>query len=155
LEGLGYGHMSAAVVQYFRYVVAFTQSHYPDMLGQMFVINTPGFFRLVYALVRPWLTDVTAAKIRIMGSDKTAIQDELRAIIPVERLPPRFGGACKCPGGCVPIIDPDEGMTKAVVAKGSTYLHTASWLPARPIVPAAPFCAAVIRAIDDPHDCFG
>lgn len=45
------------------------QDSYPEILGQMFIINTPMLFSGVWAIVKPWLDDKTKAKIKILGSN--------------------------------------------------------------------------------------
>ena len=68
-------------------------------MGKFYIINAPWTFSAVWAIVRPWLDEVTVAKIEILGS---GYQDALMKQIPKENLPREFGGTCECQskGGC-------------------------------------------------------
>jgi len=73
------------------------QNRYPETMGKFYIINAPWAFSAVWAAVKPWLDEVTVAKIEILGSgyEKALLQQ-----IPKENLPKEFGGACQCAGGC-------------------------------------------------------
>ena len=74
------------------------QNRYPECMGKFYIINAPYLFSGVWALVKPWLDEVTVAKINILGSN---YKDELLKQIPAENLPKDFGGKCDCGGvGC-------------------------------------------------------
>jgi len=66
-------------------------------MGKFYIINAPWSFTAVWAVVKPWLDEVTVSKIQILRSDYNA---ELLKQIPAENLPKEFGGACTCRGGC-------------------------------------------------------
>ena len=66
-------------------------------MGKFYIINAPYLFSTVWALIKPWLDEVTVSKIKILGSGYKA---ELLAQIPAENLPRDFDGSeCMC-GGC-------------------------------------------------------
>ncbi|KAG8712313.1 cytosolic factor, phosphatidylinositol/phosphatidylcholine transfer protein [Ceratobasidium sp. 423] len=73
------------------------QNYYPETMGKFYIINAPYLFSTIWTFVKPWLDEVTVAKISILGSDykKTLLEQ-----IPAENLPADLGGACNCPGGC-------------------------------------------------------
>lgn len=73
------------------------QERYPETMGKFYIINAPWAFSAVWAVIKPWLDEVTVAKIDILGS---GYKDKLLAQIPKENLPVEFGGTCQCPGGC-------------------------------------------------------
>ncbi|PSR72872.1 hypothetical protein PHLCEN_2v11239 [Hermanssonia centrifuga] len=73
------------------------QDRYPETMGKFYIINSPWAFSAVWSVVKPWLDEVTVAKIDILGS---GYKDKLLAQIPAESLPKEFGGKCECPGGC-------------------------------------------------------
>ena len=69
-------------------------------MGKFYIINAPWAFSVVWAIVRPWLDEVTVAKIEILGA---SYKDALLQQIPKENLPKEFGGVCECRsvgGGC-------------------------------------------------------
>jgi len=73
------------------------QNRYPETMGKFYIINVPWAFSAVWAIVRPWLDEVTVAKIEILGG---GYKDALLQQIPKENLPKEFGGECTCAGGC-------------------------------------------------------
>ncbi|KAF8336457.1 CRAL-TRIO domain-containing protein [Cantharellus anzutake] len=90
----------SAFVQVKDYVFkasAIGQDHYPESMGKFFIINSPWGFSTIWKFIKPWLDEVTVAKINILGS---SYQKELLAQIPPENLPVDLGGTCACEGGC-------------------------------------------------------
>jgi CRAL/TRIO domain len=75
------------------------QNRYPETMGKFYIINAPWAFAAVWGVIRPWLDEVTVAKIAILGS---GYKEVLLQQIPEENLPREFGGICECgtPGGC-------------------------------------------------------
>lgn len=73
------------------------QNYYPETMGKFYIINAPFMFSTVWSFIKPWLDEVTVAKINILGSD---YKGKLLQQIPAENLPVAFGGTCNCPGGC-------------------------------------------------------
>ena len=55
-------------------------------------------FSTVWSIVKPWLDEVTVAKIDIVSSGM--VKEKLLSQIPAENLPVEFGGTCQCVGGC-------------------------------------------------------
>lgn len=78
---------------------AIGQDRYPETMGKFYIINAPWAFSAVWAIVKPWLDEVTVAKIEILGGN---YKDALLQQIPKENLPREFGGTCECQnvGGC-------------------------------------------------------
>lgn len=68
------------------------QANYPELLGNLYVINTPLLFRTVWAIVRPMIDEDTVKKIHIYGKD---YKRHLHAIIDRADLPPFLGGTDK------------------------------------------------------------
>ncbi|QRV72601.1 hypothetical protein RhiJN_00615 [Ceratobasidium sp. AG-Ba] len=73
------------------------QDYYPECMGKFYIINAPYLFSTVWGLVKPWLDEVTVAKIEILGA---SYEKTLLAQIPAENLPKTLGGTCECAGGC-------------------------------------------------------
>ena len=74
------------------------QDRYPECMGKFYIINAPWAFSTVWSIVKPWLDEVTVAKIDIVSSG--TVKEKLLAQIPAENLPAEFGGKCRCVGGC-------------------------------------------------------
>lgn len=73
------------------------QDYYPECMGKFYIINAPFMFSTVWGFVKPWLDEVTVAKISILGG---SYKDPLLEQISADNLPSDLGGACQCPGGC-------------------------------------------------------
>ena len=74
------------------------QDRYPECMGKFYIINAPWAFSTVWSIIKPWLDEVTVAKIDIVSSGM--VKEKLLAQIPAENLPVEFGGTCQCVGGC-------------------------------------------------------
>lgn len=68
------------------------QDHYPEILGNMFIINTGFLFTGLWALVKPWIDPKTQKKIIIKSGNG---KKELLELIDEDRLPEFLGGKCK------------------------------------------------------------
>jgi hypothetical protein len=82
-------------------------------MGKFYIINAPWTFTAVWSVIKPWLDEVTVAKVDIVGS--RYVKDKLLAQIPKENLPAEFGGSCTCPGGCS-LSDAGPWNTKTTAA---------------------------------------
>ncbi|KIJ61018.1 hypothetical protein HYDPIDRAFT_169916 [Hydnomerulius pinastri MD-312] len=85
------------VKDYVSQAAGIGQDRYPECMGKFYIINAPWAFSTVWAIIKPWLDEVTVAKIDILGS---GYKEKLLAQIPAENLPVDFGGKCKCAEGC-------------------------------------------------------
>ncbi|KAF9236403.1 CRAL-TRIO domain-containing protein [Melanogaster broomeanus] len=74
------------------------QDRYPECMGKFYIVNAPWTFSTVWSIVKPWLDEVTVAKIDIVSSG--SVKEKLLSQVPAENLPVEFGGKCRCPGGC-------------------------------------------------------
>jgi hypothetical protein len=113
------------------------QDYYPECMGKFYIINAPYLFSTVWSFVKPWLDEVTVAKISILG---TNYKPTLLEQIPEENLPSDLGGTCQCEGGCSladqgPWNDPkyqDLAKSKANVNAQPTPTTTAEPATAEP-----------------------
>jgi hypothetical protein len=113
------------------------QDQYPECMGKFYIINAPFMFSTVWSLIKPWLDEVTVAKIDILGSNYIEV---LRTQIPEENLPASLGGKCNCPGGCSlsdagPWNDPE---LKKKVESEKASVPSPSAAPAKAVVESAP-----------------
>lgn len=74
------------------------QDRYPECMGKFYIINAPWAFTSVWSIIKPWLDEVTVAKIDIVSS--ASVKERLLSQIPAENLPIEFGGTCQCAAGC-------------------------------------------------------
>jgi len=85
------------VKDYLSQAASIGQDRYPECMGKFYIINAPWAFSAVWSVVKPWLDEVTVAKIDILG---VGYKDVLLKQIPEENLPKELGGTCVCSGGC-------------------------------------------------------
>jgi hypothetical protein len=85
------------VKDYVMSAASIGQDHYPETMGKFYIINAPMLFTGIWSAVKPWLDEVTVAKIQVLGSKN---RDILVAQIPAENLPKSLGGSCECSEGC-------------------------------------------------------
>ena len=91
LEGMGMKDFVGECIEYVRRCSEFTGQHYPERAGFVFVINVPFFFSVIWKVVQPWVDEVTLKKISIIRG-KQEVFDALREKIPIENIPPQYGG---------------------------------------------------------------
>jgi hypothetical protein len=70
------------------------QDYYPEILGNMFIVNTPFLFKGGYAVIKPWLDKKTKEKISVQGS---GFAKKLLELADPADLPEFLGGTCCCP----------------------------------------------------------
>jgi hypothetical protein len=85
------------VKEYISQAAAIGQDRYPETMGKFYIINAPWGFATVWSFIKPWLDEVTVAKISVLGS---SYKDELLKQIPLDNLPKEFCGSCECAAGC-------------------------------------------------------
>ncbi|KAF8075951.1 CRAL-TRIO domain-containing protein [Lyophyllum atratum] len=101
----------------FYYPPQSVRTRYPECMGKFYIINAPWAFSAVWAVIKPWLDEVTVSKVDILGSGYKAT---LLKQIPLENLPKEFGGTCDCAGGCsLSDAGPWNPAGETVVANGN------------------------------------
>lgn len=112
-------------------IAAIDQDHYPERLGQLFIINTPGLFGLVWSGIKPWLSPRTLEKINILTTAQVA--ESLQQFVDIDKLPEEYGGTCHCEGGCLPEAynpdhdaDPELGLQESTLTLSRTGHHSRS-----------------------------
>jgi len=112
LQGVGLGSFYR-VKDYISQASSIGQDRYPECMGKFYIINAPFGFSTIWSFIKPWLDEVTVAKISILGSGYKSV---LLEQIPAENLPADLGGACKCEGGCS-LSDEGPWMDPAIMEK--------------------------------------
>jgi CRAL/TRIO domain len=85
------------VKDYISAAASIGQDRYPETMGKFYIINASWAFSAIWAMIKPWLDEVTAAKIQIVGG---GYKEVLLKGISKENLPKELGGECVCVGGC-------------------------------------------------------
>jgi len=85
-------------------LVQIYEAHNPDMLKKLFVINAPMLFSMAFAVIKPFLSEVTLAKISVYGYSDWS--QPLHEAVEKSELPTHWGGHNTdnqiCMGGEVP-----------------------------------------------------
>jgi len=90
--------MSKKILDLVKIVSSFSQNHYPETLGALYIINSGMMFKVVWTAVKPFLDEKTKKKIVTLGSD---YKKKLLEVIDEDNLPSILGGKCNCVGGCI------------------------------------------------------
>lgn len=91
LEGMGMYDFVGECKEFVHQASAFASAHYPERAGVVFVINVPYWFKMVWNVVSKWVDEVTLKKIFILRGKDEIIQ-KLEEKIPMENIPPEYGG---------------------------------------------------------------
>lgn len=91
LAGIRMTDFVGECVEFVRAASAFTAAHYPERAGHVFVINVPGWFKIIWNVVKPMIDEVTLEKIHILRG-KEEIFESLLTQIAVENIPQEYGG---------------------------------------------------------------
>uniref|UniRef100_A0A7S1VHQ1 CRAL-TRIO domain-containing protein n=1 Tax=Grammatophora oceanica TaxID=210454 RepID=A0A7S1VHQ1_9STRA len=91
LEGIRMTDFVGETVDFVKKGSAFTGAHYPERAGYVFVINVPSWFKMIWNVVKPMVDPVTLEKIYILRG-KNEIREYMTERIPLENIPPEYGG---------------------------------------------------------------
>lgn len=95
LENFGMKHITwKPAMDVVLYLVQLHEGNYPEMMKKTYVVNTPKVFSIAYAIIRPFINDITASKIKIYGRGKPyKWRETLLADIDPNELPVHWGGS--------------------------------------------------------------
>jgi hypothetical protein len=93
------------------------QTHYPQSLYRMFLINASFFFEAPWTIMKGFIDKDAAAKIDVIGSD---YKEKLESIVPSASLPAFLGGTCRSCASpeCIPVLWRDEKARAKAAAAG-------------------------------------
>ncbi|CAH1802359.1 unnamed protein product [Owenia fusiformis] len=96
MENVGTGMLWRPGLQMYLQLVKTLEDNYPEMMKQMFVINAPRIFPLLWKVARPLMSEHTKQKIQVLGSD---YKEVLQRYIDADQLPGFLGGTITDPDG--------------------------------------------------------
>jgi len=108
----------------FKRTVKIDEACYPERLHVLYVINAPILFHVLWAIVAPWIDNVTKSKFRILGKNYPQI---LKENIPENMIPEEYGGTLKDMSWVYPsniAMDLDELRTRLNASKAPTVEDT-------------------------------
>ena len=91
LEGLGTRHMYRSLMNCFKQLNTCDAANYPELIGDIYVINVGWFFRTLWAAIRPLIDTTTATKVHVLSAG-TGYEELVRAL-GAENLPVELGGS--------------------------------------------------------------
>eukprot|EP00656_Telonema_subtile_P049768 TRINITY_DN6266_c0_g1_i2.p1 TRINITY_DN6266_c0_g1~~TRINITY_DN6266_c0_g1_i2.p1 ORF type:complete len:414 (+),score=70.21 TRINITY_DN6266_c0_g1_i2:113-1354(+) len=89
LEGMGMDIITGGFMGLAQAGMKFLELVAPEFVGKMIIINAPGFFNVIWTMIRPMMSAKTASKFVICGAD---YQDALFEAIDPSQVPTRLGG---------------------------------------------------------------
>jgi hypothetical protein len=95
------------ILPLFKQSLYIDDNYYPERLGQMFLVNPPMIFPLLWNFVKHWIDPVTKSKIFVIKKGPETATSLLHHI-DSDQLPHEYGGNChSCPTSphCIPVYD--------------------------------------------------
>jgi len=98
LSGVSMKLMNKKTINMVKATSKICQDYYPEILGEMLIVNCPRLFSMGWNTVKGFLNEKTRSKIHILGSDYSKALFER---VDPENVPEFLGGNCRCPEGCI------------------------------------------------------
>ena len=95
VNGIGITSLFGPIKGFLKLASDIGQDYYPEMLGQMSLLNVGFLFRAVWSLIKSFIDEKTAGKIQLLKG-KSDYQPKLLTLVDEENLPEFLGGKCKC-----------------------------------------------------------
>ncbi|CAI5739952.1 unnamed protein product [Hyaloperonospora brassicae] len=99
IKGISMADLSTDVVNYTKKWGEVVATYNPERVYQVFLINPPSWFNLIWKLVSPLVNPKTRERIHVLRGQKDITKALLEFVAP-ENLPKEYGGECQCEGGC-------------------------------------------------------
>ena len=96
---MGYRHF----LPFFNVVASDNEKYYPETMGNTAVVNAPAVFPFFWRIVRPWLDEFTAAKVRVLTAAHMPL---LKDLFHQHALPAVYGGTDRTSIVCTPSRTP-------------------------------------------------
>eukprot|EP00002_Diphylleia_rotans_P039758 TRINITY_DN929_c0_g1_i3.p1 TRINITY_DN929_c0_g1~~TRINITY_DN929_c0_g1_i3.p1 ORF type:complete len:360 (+),score=74.17 TRINITY_DN929_c0_g1_i3:74-1153(+) len=100
VDGLGWQHFYKPGLSVLQEFIHLDEQNYPETMKRLYVIRTPKVFNMIWAIIKPWLDEITLSKVAILGYN---YHDTLVGEIGMQNLPKEYGGQLDRPGGVLPI----------------------------------------------------
>jgi len=81
-------------------IVQCYEANYPENMHQLFVVNAPDFFAMIFAVVKPFLSEKTAQKIHVFKCNEAPLMKKaILEHVDASQLPLHYGGTMVDPDG--------------------------------------------------------
>jgi hypothetical protein len=91
LEGIRLRDSLGEAVDFIKRAAIFTGAHYPERSSCTMLINVPSWFQVIWKVVKPLIDPATLKKVYILRG-KDEICNAMQERIPIEHIPPEYGG---------------------------------------------------------------
>lgn len=91
MEGIRMSDFVGEVVDISRKLSAAICDHYPERAGYVFIVNVPYWFNAIWKIAKHFVDEATLEKIKILRGQKET-REALEERIPIENIPPEYGG---------------------------------------------------------------
>ena len=81
-------------LKYLKAAMAIGQAHYPDRTFKIFICNAPGWFSMLWKMVKPMINEATQKKISILSKSETL--KGLSEVLTLDNIPAYYGGKLDC-----------------------------------------------------------
>ncbi|GBG26487.1 Phosphatidylinositol/phosphatidylcholine transfer protein SFH12 [Hondaea fermentalgiana] len=85
-------HFTAKVRAILQPIFKVSGDFYPDSLWNLFIVNAPMSFRMIWRIISPWIDPVVKAKIRILAGRSAYLPAMTKSDIPLASIPKQLGG---------------------------------------------------------------
>jgi hypothetical protein len=92
LKDLSYA-LDTTALNTFKRTLSVDEACYPERLKYLLMINTPFFFTAIWAMIKPWINQDTASKIRMWTASEYEVK--LKELIDEQHIPVEYGGSWK------------------------------------------------------------
>lgn len=92
-KGFNMGLMNKKNRGFIQSATKLGQNYYPEIMWNMYVINTPFMFKVAFAMIKPFLDENAKSRIKLLGNK---YQKELFKIVDPDNLPEEVGGNWTC-----------------------------------------------------------
>lgn len=99
IKGISMSDISGGVFNYTKDLGETVALYNPERIFQVFIINPPAWFNLIWKLISPLINPKTRERVHVLRGQKEITKALLEFIEP-ENLPVEYGGKCACEGGC-------------------------------------------------------
>ena len=94
MKGIGLSQLSTKVREFISVTSKLASDNYPEILGSMYIVNTPAVFPMVWNAVKSMIDPGTRAKTHVLNAKQT--REKLLEVVDADQLPCFLGGECKC-----------------------------------------------------------
>jgi hypothetical protein len=99
IKGISMGDVSGDVFNFMKMLGTTIADYNPERIHQVFIVNPPSWFNLLWKLASPSINPKTRERIHVVRGQKE-IAKALLEFVHEEDLPVEYGGKCNCQGGC-------------------------------------------------------